>query len=69
MRKVANQELNDKAINNSLPDGIYLTSPKWLYIEREVIVEGGKVSLVSDGKHIFSQPHFFEVNDILKTIP
>jgi len=65
----ANEELNSLAINNSLPDGKYLTSPKWGYSQREVIIEDGKVSLVNDGKYVFSQYGFFEVNDVLKPLP
>jgi hypothetical protein len=68
-RQTPNAEMNAQAMNNTLPDGRYLTSPKWGYSEREVIIEGGNVSLVSDGKYIFSQYGFFEVNDVLKSLP
>jgi len=68
-KQIPNAELNAKAMNQTLPDGRYLTSPKWGYSEREVVIEGGKVSLANDGKYVFSQYGFFEVNDVLKTLP
>ena len=68
-RQTPNAELNAQAINQVLPDGRYLTSPKWGYSEREVIIEDGRVSLATDGKYIFSQYGFFEVNDVLKSLP
>lgn len=68
-KKMANTILQSQAINDALPDGKYLTSPKWVYSEREVIIEGGILSLVNDGNYRFSQSNFFEVNDVLETLP
>lgn len=68
-KKIADPILNAQAMDNSLPDGNYLTSPKWGYSEREVVIEGGKVSLADDGEHKFTQWWFFKVNDVLKTLP
>lgn len=68
-RQIPNAEMNAQAMNNTLPDGRYLTSPKWGYSEREVIIEGGILSLVTDGKYKFHQVNFFEVNDVLKALP
>lgn len=68
-KKIANTILQSQAVNNALPDGKYLTSPKWGYSEREVIIEGGILSLVSDDNYKFSQSYFFEVNDVLETLP
>lgn len=63
-------KLQDMAINNSLPDGRYLTTTKSFYCEREVVIKGGILSLVGDG-HIygFKQNHFFDVNFVIKTLP
>jgi hypothetical protein len=68
-RQQPNAELNAQAIEQTLPDGNYLTCPKWGYSEREVVIEKGEVSLVNEGKYKFSQSYFFEVNDVLKTLP
>ena len=68
-RQIPSAELNAKAMNQTLPDGRYLTCPKWGYSEREVIIEDGKVSLVTDGKYKFHQFDFFSVNDVLKSLP
>lgn len=64
----ADQALQHQAMNNTLPDGKYLTRPKWGYGEREVVIENGILSLVDDGKFKFHQVHFFEVNDIIKSV-
>jgi len=68
-KQAPNTEMNAKAMDNSLPDGKYLTSPKWGYSEREVVIEGGILSLVNDGEHSFTQHCFFKVNDVIKTLP
>jgi hypothetical protein len=70
-RKNVDSILNAQAMNDNLPDGKYLTSPKWGYSEREVIIKDGKLSLVGDVnyKFSFSQSFFFEVNDVLETLP
>jgi len=68
-RQLPNTELNAQAMNNTLPDGKYLTCPKWGYSEREVIIEDGKVSLINNGKYKFLQFDFFSVNDVIKTLP
>ena len=62
---IADATLNAQAIEQTLPDGNYLTSPKWGYSEREVQIKGGKVSLVNDGEYVFSQYGFFVVNDVI----
>ena len=68
-KQPTDQALQSKAMDNTLPDGKYLTCPKWGYSEREVVIEKGEVSLVNEGKYKFSQSYFFEVNDVLKTLP
>lgn len=68
-KKIADPILNAQAMDNALPDGKYLTSPKWGYSEREVVIEDGILSLVDDGKYKFHQVNFFEVNDVIKTLP
>ena len=68
-RQTPNTELNAQAIEQTLPDGNYLTTPKWGYSEREVVIEDGIVSLADDGEHKFTQHWFFKVNDVLKTLP
>mgnify|MGYP000977331128 CR=1 FL=1 len=68
-RKKADAILNAQAMDNSLPDGKYLTSPKWGYSEREAVIKDGKLSLVIDGKYKFLQFDFFAVNDVLETLP
>jgi len=67
-KKTPDAFLNAQAIEETLPDGKYLTTPKWGYSEREVVIEGGYVSLVNDGKYKFSQFNFFEVNDIISPL-
>jgi len=67
-RQTPNTELNVQGISETLPDGNYLTTPKWGYSEREVVVKNGKVSLVSSDKYSFSQYGFFVVNDIIKVL-
>lgn len=68
-RKKADAILNAQAMDNNLPDGKYLTSPKWGYSERKVAIKDGNVSLINGRKHEFSQSYFFEVNDVLETLP
>ena len=68
-RKNADAILNVQAMDNALPDGKYLTSPKWIYSEREVVIKDGNVSLIKGRKYGFSQYSFFEVNDVLLTLP
>lgn len=68
-KKVANSILNAQAMNNALPDGKYLTIPKWGYSEREVVIEKGLLSLVDDGQFKFHQINFFEVNDVVEALP
>lgn len=68
-RKNADAILNAQAMDNTLPDGKYLTSPKWIYSEREVVIKDGNVSLIKGRKYKFSQYSFFEVNDVLLTLP
>jgi hypothetical protein len=67
-KQTPNAELNSQAMEQTLPDGKYLTTPKWGYSEREVVIEGGIVSLVKDGKYKFSQYGFFEVNDVISPL-
>jgi len=68
-KQPTDQALQSKAMDNTLPDGKYLTCPKWGYSEREVVIEKGLLSLVDDGQFKFHQVHFFEVNNILKALP
>jgi len=68
-RKNADAILNAQAMDDSLPDGKYLTSPKWGYSERKVVIKDGNVSLINGRKHEFSQSYFFEVNDVLEILP
>jgi hypothetical protein len=65
-RKQVNEVMQAQAIKNTLPDGMYLTSPRWGYSERLVNIEGGIVRLASDGKYGFTQNDFFSVNDVLE---
>lgn len=67
--KIVDKFLSSQGMDNALPDGRYLTCPKWGYTEREVVIFEGKLSLVSCGKYTFSQFGFFEVNDVLKPLP
>ena len=67
-KKIADPILNSQAMDNTLPDGIYLTTPKWGYSEREVVIDNGILSLVNDGEHKFTQSWFFKVNDVIKII-
>ena len=68
LTQTPNEELNAKAMDNALPDGNYLTCPKWGYSEREVVIKDGILSLVNDGEHKFTQHWFFKVNDVLKSL-
>jgi hypothetical protein len=67
-RQAPNTELNAKGISETLPDGNYLTTPKWGYSEREVVVKNGKVYLVGIDDYSFYQYDFFVVNDIIKAL-
>ena len=68
-RKKADAILNAQAMDNNLPDGKYLTSPRWGYSEREAVIKDGKLSLINNGKYEFFQFDFFAVNDVLETLP
>lgn len=59
--------LNEMAILGELPNGKYLTVPRWGRVEREVEVQDGAVKL-SGGRFEFSLDHFFTVNDIVSCL-
>lgn len=62
-------KLQGMAMNNSLPDGRYLTTTKSFYCEREVVIKGGILSLVGDNVFGFKQANFFDVNFVIKPLP
>jgi len=62
--------LQNLALKDSLPDGIYLTK-SWASVRKVNVIEG-IVSLYSKEKDLFinrfSQSHFFEVNKIISRL-
>lgn len=59
--------LNEMAVLGKLPNGKYLTVPRWGRVKREVEVKDGAVKL-SGGRFEFSLDHFFTVNDIVASL-
>ena len=75
-KQPTNNDLQVLAMNNSLGDGVYLTTPKWGYSERLVKIYQGVVQLLPNEMknyptvtikgYKFSQFNFFEVNNVIK---
>jgi len=68
IQQPTDEQLQALAMGDCLPDGVYLTVPKWGYSERLVNVSGGNVSLVENGEHKFTQFGWFRVNNAIKKI-
>ena len=62
--------LQNLALEDSLPDGIYLTK-SWASVRKVNVIEG-VVSLYSKENDLFinrfSQSHFFEVNEVISRL-